>query len=260
MNIEQYREIKAQEEIEKASQASVDPTLTPSASVDNTENIEQTTPNIPVVPAIPEKVTIDGVGEVSFDELKNGYLRQSDYTKKTTEVAKQKKEVEEAVTLYNYLKQNPQISQQIVDKGGFPAFDPVQDRIKEMEEKLYDMQLQSEIEQLQHKYPDFEIRTVLETAQSKNITNLEDAYILSKGAVLNQPKDSGVNVEEIEKQLREKIMAELAIEMKGTQTIITSNSTPVEINNTPTLNSSEKRVAQMMGLSDSEYVKYRDMR
>lgn len=48
-----------------------------------------------------------GDGEISIGELKNGYMRQEDYTKKTQETSEQRKEAEQALTLYRALQENP---------------------------------------------------------------------------------------------------------------------------------------------------------
>lgn len=42
-------------------------------------------------PTLPETVEIEGVGEVPFTELRDGYLRQADYTRKTQALAEEKK-------------------------------------------------------------------------------------------------------------------------------------------------------------------------
>ena len=45
-------------------------------------------------PVVPDKVkvkTVDGEEEVTLEELKLGYMRQRDYTSKTTEVANQRR-------------------------------------------------------------------------------------------------------------------------------------------------------------------------
>lgn len=39
------------------------------------------------------RVNVDGLGEVALSELRDGYLRQSDYTRKTQELARQREEI-----------------------------------------------------------------------------------------------------------------------------------------------------------------------
>lgn len=74
-----------------------------------------------------DKVYIDWVGEVDLDELKRWYLRQSDYTKKTTELANQRREIEasqEDLNAINALKQ-----------FWFATTDDIQKKISELQEQ-----------------------------------------------------------------------------------------------------------------------------
>lgn len=261
MNIEQYRALKAQESATtptpEVPQVIIEPTPTP-VQLEVIPPIE-TKPVEEVTQTIPEKITIEGVGEVTLDELRNGYLRQADYTKKTQEVSRKTKEVEEAVKVYEQLKTNPQLTQQLFTNGQVPAnLDPTQMKVVELENKLYDMMLEKEIETLQSKYSDFEIREVLQTAQAKNITNLEDAYILAKSQkpVTQTPQ----SLEEVKKQLRQELLKEIEQERSATQSIISSNDgVAVIADNSPKLSEGERKVAKMMKLSDVDYVKWRDV-
>jgi hypothetical protein len=68
----------------------------------------------------PETVfQLDDGTEVDLDELKRGYLRQSDYTKKTQEVAEQRKAVEQANQQYaqaqNVLAENLDLALRVVE-------------------------------------------------------------------------------------------------------------------------------------------------
>ena len=59
------------------------------------------------------KVKVDGAErEVTLDELKNGYQRQSDYTQKTQELAQQRQAVESEKSQYNqYVQSIPMLAQ-----------------------------------------------------------------------------------------------------------------------------------------------------
>ena len=259
MNIEQYRAIKAQEEAEKAQQKVEQPTeaekeveeVIKPEQPENQDKEEKEEPKI-------ETIEIDGE-EVSIEELKNGYLRQSDYTRKTQEVARTKKEVEEAVQLYETLKQNPHLVQQLQQSTPVPRnLDPTQAQIVELENKIYDMMLEREIETLQNKYDDFEVREVLELARDKNLSNLEDAYILFKSTKKADEKKD-IDIEEIKENLRDEILKELKGET-STQSVISQNSSK-ELPKVKEIKVSEqeKKVASAMGLTIKEYVKWRDV-
>jgi hypothetical protein len=262
MNIMQYREMKEQEKAQASSTENQTPVpTTPQATPPQTTLPPATETKPPETKPeiseskLPEKIKIDGIGEVTLDELKNGYLRQSDYTQKTQEVSKQRKEVQDAVTLYEQLKQNPALVQQLNKVVSVPpTLDPAAQKVVELETRVYDMMIQQEITSLQQKYPDFEVREVLRVARDKQMNNLEDAYLLNKSMKTQSQKP-----EEVKQQLRQEILKELEAERSATQTIITPNggTTPVT-NNSPQLNDSEKRVAKMMKLSEADYAKWRD--
>lgn len=259
--MEQYRTLKAQQEASATTptpnattQVQTQPTQTQTPAQTTTPN--QTKPD-EVTTQLPEKITIEGVGEVTLEELRNGYLRQSDYTKKTQEVSRKTKEVEEAVVLYEHLRQNPHLAQQLLQTNQLPTtLDPTQSKVMELENKLYDMMLEREIETLQGKYPDFEIREVLQMAQAKNIANLEDAYLLAKShKTVAQPQ----NLEEVKKQLRQELLKEIEQERNATHTIISAGDGGAIVqDNTPRLSEAERKVASMMKMSDADYVKWRD--
>lgn len=270
MNIEQFRALKAQES-EKTNETKVE-NKTDDKKVETPEvkqedkkeenKIDENKEKPTTETKIPEKVTIDGIGEVSFDELTKGYLRQSDYTRKAQELAKQNKEAKEALDLYNQLKSNPQAAEKLKEVATVPAsVDPATAKVVELETKLYDMMLQNEIDKLQIKYPDFEVREVLQTAYDKKIANLEDAYLLVKSS--KSVKQQPIDVEALKKQLREDIMKELNSQ-KDTSTIISTNdnANPIKEVNTPKISSAEEKVAKKMFRDVknpiAEYIKWRD--
>ena len=78
-------------------------------------------------PEVPAPVNFDELavevpGEdnpVPFQELKDGYLRQSDYTRKTQAVADQRKSNERAVQLYDAIQADPmKVARQIAEEVG----------------------------------------------------------------------------------------------------------------------------------------------
>lgn len=247
MNIEQYRALKAEEE-----KQTTEPTQ-PVVEQPVTVEVVQPVVEAPPVEDKPTTVEINGE-EVTLDELKNGYLRQSDYTKKTQEVSKQRKESQEAIAFFEHLKANPELAKQLNESTAIPrSLDPTQSKVMELEEKMYDMMIEREIETLQSKYPDFEIREVLEVASEKGLTNLEDAYHLTKAS-------ASTDVNKLKEQVRKELLIELEKERTSTQTIITptASSAPTSTNQVY-ISEAERKVASMMKLSDADYIKWRDV-
>lgn len=54
-----------------------------------------------------EVQTSDGLHTVTIDELRNGYMRQADYTRKTQEVARERQLTSEALEFFNEFKADP---------------------------------------------------------------------------------------------------------------------------------------------------------
>lgn len=258
MNIEQYRALKAEEEA-KAQQTVEQPKETPITEEPTKVKTPEVKEDKPIVEdKTPETIKI-GEEELTIDELKNGYLRQSDYTKKTQEVSRQRKEAEEALSFYNNIKNNPEAIQSIKETIDVPDnLDPTQKRVIELETKMYEMMLEREIEQLQNKYSDFEVMEVLKLADEKKMTNLEDVYHILKSS---KPQDNNiVDVDKLREELKEELLKELKQEDVSTNSIINSkaNTAPV-IKDKPQLSSVEAKVAGNMGMSAEEYIKWRDI-
>lgn len=250
MNIEQYRAMKAQEEVSKAQPQVEQPAIPSEAVVEQSKE---------VVDDKPITVEVDGK-EVTIDELKNGYLRQSDYTKKTQEVAHQRKETEEAIKLYEHLKNNPEITQQLQQVTSVPrSIDPTQSKVVELEQKMYDMMLEREIETLQSKYSDFEVMEVIEMASQKQLTNLEDAYHLVKSQKQGgQVSMQSADIEKIKEDLRKELLKEIGSSVETSSIITPGSQQMVQAPNLPSLSQGEIKVATSMGMSPEEYAKWRD--
>lgn len=273
MNIDDYRAMVAEEA--KAEESKKDQTdvkdeeavKEPEVKEEDTkpkDDETNTKPKDDETPT-PEKINIEGIGEVTLDDIKEwhkGNLRQSDYTKKTQELSNQKKENEKAVQLYNYLQANPKVAQSMLQTEGankdeLNVVDPNDAKYTKLEQKVYDLMLQLEVKELSSKYDDFDAKEVLDVAYSKNINNLEDAYLLVKSQK-PAPKQESVDVEKLKKELREEMKKELEAN-QDTSTIISSNDgKPPSQDDEPKLSDAEKKVARMQGLSEKDYVKWRD--
>lgn len=254
MNIEEYRALKAEEakEAEEGTQQE--------------EVVEQpkTSEEDPKPEEEKEEEFIEVDGEkLSLDELRNGYLRQSDYTKKTQSLAKEKQEINDALKLYNDVKSNPEAIASLKKTMNIPrTADPSQAHVIKLEQQLYDMKLDNEINLMQSKYKDFEVKDVLNFASEKRMTNLEDAYMLLKArkgmSHETSSKPSGdIDLDSIKDQLKKEIMSEM--KGKGTSSIISSKASGnVEKVSEIKMTANEKKVAEGMGLTQKEYSRWRD--
>lgn len=266
MNIDDYRALKA--EMEKES---TEPEVTEEVQPEATPPVVDETKNTPEEPSNEdlkeedkpksETIEIDGQ-ELTIDELKSGYLRQSDYTRKTQEIQREKKAVEEAMQFMEKVQSNPQVAEQLSQQLGMPNLDPNQARYQELENRYYDLLIESQIRDLKSKYGDFDVQAVLETARDSNINDLDTAYhVVQSRKGISEPHDEP-DMDQIKEELRKELMKEIRSEMEtnvDTSTVITQGGGQAPVRDTgPQLSAVEANVARNMGLTPEEYAKWRD--
>jgi len=281
MNIMEYRELKAQMEKEQqqstpqkggqaGAQAQQTPTTTSEGGVQEqtqttptpqggqTSTQEEFTPNQNTEPQLPEFIEIDGQ-QVPLEELKNVYLRQADYTRKTQELAEARRKLSYAEQLYNAVYQNPEVAQQVAKQFNLPYLDPQQAQVIELQNKYYDLLIEKEVNELKSKYGDFDVYSVLQFAYDRRISNLEDAYHLYNSYYgANQSGDESLDIEALKEQIRQEILQELKSNVDTTSIIQgRGDSQPIQVN-TPTLTEAELKVAQALNMTPEEYAKWRD--
>ncbi len=155
----------------------------------------------------PVKITVGGeTFEVPLAELRNGYMRQSDYTRKTQQVAADMEVIQWARTMQEAFRSDPAgsiryLQEQfgLVDDGADPYEDldpeirPIVDELRATKSQLAEMKawqasqeqaaiqasVQAELAQVQAKYSDFDPQVVLPIAIENGLT-MEKAYKLWK--------------------------------------------------------------------------------
>jgi len=143
-------------------------------------------------------IKVDGVEEqVSLDELRDGYQRQSDYTRKTQELASERGRLQQAEAIVNSLEADPAgtlealgnafgverttgASPDPVDPWDEP--DPSEQRIASLEARLEQQdrvhrrqQVEKQVEQLKGTHGDFDAPALYQHALKHKIGNLEAA-------------------------------------------------------------------------------------
>lgn len=254
MNLDEFRALKAEEE-----KAPAEEVLSPAT--------EEVKPEETPVPEEPKEieVEIDGVGKVNLDELRQGYMRQSDYTRKTQEIAEQKKLIEEQVInlknssvgqqapVQDYIAQQQSTGQPTPVPQEL-ANNPFVKKITELEQRMYDMALRTEIQDMRVKYDDFDVVSVLTIARDKGITNLEDAYRLHKASIPATP----VNTDEVREQIRREILEELSKDKQATKTLISQTDKKVAPTPDVELTEQQRRIASEFGMGVKEYASWSD--
>ena len=164
-------------------------------------------------------VKVDGVEEqVSLDELRDGYQRQSDYTRKTQELASERGRLQQAEAIVNSLEADPAGTLAALGDafgvGGTAAQptgsvdpwdepDPSEQRIASLEARLADQdrlqrrqQVEKQVDQLKEIYGDFNAPELYQHALTHKIGNLEAALthmryndVAAKASKLEQDKE-----------------------------------------------------------------------
>lgn len=138
----------------------------------------------------PQTYTLKDGTEVPLDELEGGYLRQSDYTRKTQELAQQRAEAEQALRLMQALQENPEETLQALARNlqvdNEEDLDPYEaqlrqheERFAQLEQERFDQELNQTLGTLESQYADrgFQRDEVLQYAIDHEIPNLRAAFL-----------------------------------------------------------------------------------
>lgn len=169
-------------------------------------------------------------------------------------------QTQSALDLYKYLEQNPHLVQAMrnIDVEGYKELnnfvpDELTKKVKEMEDFIEEQKYNQYISGLKSKYSDFDEDKVLEYAEKHDVLNLEVAYKAMKNESYKEP-----DMESIRAQIKEEIMNELKQNSLNTQSIVGGVSQkPINQEESVNLTSREQRIAKAMGLTPSEYNKWR---
>jgi hypothetical protein len=222
-----------------------------------------TAPGTPVEqPATPQEIEIEGIGKVTPAQIKewqSGSLRQSDYTKKTQEIARQREELKEAQELFEYLKANPHLVQQLQDAEGKPVnreivstVTPEHGMMKEVFYNQMSMMIDKQIADIKSTYG---VDTIDEVALFDKARELHtnDLDFVYRALNFNKtPMDEKALIERAKEELRK----ELEADKVATRTIVGAGNPPIT-QTQGTLTDAEKRVAAGMGMKEEEYLKWK---
>lgn len=139
---------------------------------------------------------VDG-SKITLDEARNGYLRQSDYTKKTQELAEMRQRLADAEAITEALRSDPTntlkalsdafgvnvVMGQPEDAYSFEDMDPEEQRIAVLEQKIAAQEqaatqaaLEAELNSIRDQYGDFDESALFSHAIRGNFPNLRSAY------------------------------------------------------------------------------------
>ncbi len=204
---------------------------------------------------------IPGIGDVTAEEIyewRQGNLRQSDYTRKTQDLARQREELRDAEELFNYIRNNPHLVQALRDaEQGTPApvinnATPESQMLRQVMFNQKAMEVDMKLNALKQKYGDINEVALFNKAAELGTEDLEFVY---QGLKNNEP----IDIEAIKQQAIEEAKAQLKAELEeNIDAVDTSVSTKQtkSIQQPVSLTVEQKRVAAGMGLSESEYIKW----
>jgi hypothetical protein len=184
------------------------------------------------------EVVVDGEShQISLDELKSGYQRQADYTRKTQELSRERERLAQGEAIVQALESDPEgaigalgnafgvsMGTQNTDTSydDVEDLDPEEARLRKLEANLEEhnramrqQNLQSEVIGLRDKYDnhDFNEHELFNHALKHNIGNLEAAYT----HMTYQEKQTASNAEAAN--------AEIVAEKRGAQVIDSTSGT-----------------------------------
>lgn len=201
---------------------------------------------------VPTKFNIDGeeITPEQIKEWKKGHMRQSDYTRKTQELAALRKQAADAMELYEYLKANPEIARRLESEA--PEYaertkDIINPELQEINVKLTAMEIEKFLDMKKLTDPDFDEVGVINIAQQERVP-IEKAYEMWKGRNLDAI---------VQKKLAEQsknLTKQIKNNNEQTKTLITKKSGDA---NDFGLTKTEMEMASKLGMKYSEYAKWK---
>lgn len=208
----------------------------------------------------PEKINVPGVGEFTADEIREfrqGSLRQSDYTRKTQDLARQREQLKDAEDLYNYLKSNPHLVQVLktaeqnpnsVVHNAVPS--PENVMLKQLMYNQKALETDIKMSALKDKYGDVDEVAIYQKAAELKTDDFEFVY-----KAIQYDNLQGIDERALVEIAKEELRAELEANKAGVSTVINTQQTqPIADMNT--LTDEQRRVAEAMGMSAEEYKKW----
>ena len=236
-----------------------DNTETPSEPVeepvsDSNEEVEETPVKEEETPYNPNDEELRRLYEERFG------VQEEEDEKEEDDIPVYDEKTQSALELYKYLEQNPHLVQAMrnVDMEGYKNLnnfvpDELTKKVKEMEDFIEEQRYEKYVNGLKNKYSDFDEDKVLEYAEKHDVLNLEVAYKAMKAENVKEP-----DIEELRKQIKEELLNELKQNSLETQSIVGGVSQkPINQDESVRLSSREERIAKAMGMTPSEYNKWR---
>lgn len=281
MDLDQYLEVKAQEEAEKqegtqnaqaqyttassleefmeATGAYTKAPATPEQQVETQEVVDEHQATDPQPPQqTPDKVVIEGV-EYDVNHLIKQAQEAEVLRANAERLYKENQGNQTAVQYYQKMMEDPEYAKAFAQDRGLPFVDPQQQAVQELEQNYRNLLLERDIESLKSQHSDFDPQVVVQFALERQIPNLRDAYLLHKATTGQQASPQAMDEGALREQIKQEILAELTASQTDTGSLIGAQgggAKPVQ-NQGPQLSALEIKIAREFGLSPEEYAKYK---
>ena len=181
---------------------------------------------------------------ITLDEARSGYLRQSDYTRKTQELSEMRTRLAEAEAITAALQQNPAETIAALqeafgvsygqDSDPYADMDPEMARITVLEQKIAAQEqaatqksIEAEIDSLHESYGEFDNTELFAHAIKGGFPNLRSAYAdMNFGSLSAQLKQATAKQQEEEQRITSKRQAASVVHNGSSRAGATSPSEP----------------------------------
>ena len=235
-------------EVEESTQSEVVETDEPSEGGETTEETI-------------DSYDIPGVGSASAEEIrewKNGWLRQSDYTRKTQQLASERERLKDAETLFNYVSQHPDLiatlrQTPVGDNEAILNANPDRQMLRQVLYNQKSLETDMKLNSLRQQYGDIDEVAILNKAAELGTEDLDFVYrgLIADTRSIDAEALKQEAIEIAKQQLKEEL--ESNKDKIGNTTVSGKQSEPVQ---KVALTPDQKRVANAMGMSEEEYAKW----
>lgn len=232
-----------------------DTNVNPTPETPTEQSIEADTSEVQTSEEAPPGIELGGetYTHEQLKEWRQGYLRQSDYTKKTQEIASMRQQNKDALELYEYMQSNPELVQQLAELDSGTAREQAQQMmtdptVRELSLKIHTMEIDSELNAIKAKAPDVDEIRLLEIATENGIT-VDKAYHIWRG------ENFDTLLQEELKAHGKKISEKMASNTASTSTLMNPNDS--HKSDTHGLGERELAMCKKLDMTPAEYAKYK---
>lgn len=273
MNLDEYREMKAAEQsTETEGAVDVQAVEATTTSTEQTVQTETQTTGVSAEQGSQETAQIEsstapssvydlGGKQYTTEELEALVTNQSKLLEEKREIERLREQNKIQSEYYNKIQENPEFAKQFASTFNLPYLTPEQQKLKEMNDNYNLLLVKTEMNDLKHKYGDIDEKSVIELAIERNLNSLEDAYlVLEARKAQSNPRGKDVDLEALQEQIRQQVLAELQSKVDTSSIIDTRISGKEVVDNTPKLTPAELRVASAMKMKPEEYAKWKNVK